>query len=204
MKAEKEQQDRQAQFREAEREHELQLARKKADQGSANQSRQGNPSQTSTGTAKPKITKIPMRSMMAWILSSKDLKGLWRAKAGKRDEWAVCLSPLLTRKGFQIFSSMPSDEVLQCDILKRALLKRYEKTEEGFRNKSRHTKPEQGETAHQFVARLQRYFNRWVDMSGCVKEYKELADLLIREQFVNYLFSRDGTFPQRKSTKEHQ
>ena len=58
-------------------------------------------------------------------------------------------------------------------------------TEEGFRNKFRHTKPEQGETAHQFVARLQRYFNRWVDMYGCVKEYKDLPDLLIIEQFAN-------------------
>ena len=85
---------------------------------------------------------------------------------------------------------MPSEEALQYDVLKKALLKRYEMTEEGFRNKFRHTKPEQGETLRlsfsaQFVARLQRYFNRWVDMSGCVKEYKELADLLIREQFVN-------------------
>ena len=83
-----------------------------------------------------------------------------------RDEWAVCLSPLLTGKGLQVFSSMPSDEALQYDVLKKALLKRYEMTEEGFRNKFRHTKPEQGETAHQFVATLQRYFNRWVGMSG--------------------------------------
>ena len=44
--------------REAEREHELQLARIKADQESANNSGQGNPSQTSTGTAKPKLSKF--------------------------------------------------------------------------------------------------------------------------------------------------
>ena len=77
-----------------------------------------------------------------------------------RDEWAVCLSPLLTGKGLQVFSSVPSDEALQYDVLKKALLKRYEMTEEGFRNNFRHTILEQSETAHQFVARLQRYFNR--------------------------------------------
>ena len=99
---------------------------------------------------------------------------------------------------------MLSDEALQYNMLKKALLKRYEMTEEGFRKKFRHTKPEQGETAHQFVARLQKYFNRWVDISGCVKEYKDLVDLLIREAVCEYLFSRDGTFPQRKSTGEHQ
>ena len=80
---------------------------------------------------------------------------------------------------------MPADEALQYVILKKALLKRYKMTEERFRNKFRHAKPEQGDTTHQFVARLQRYFNRWVDMFGCVKEYKDFADLLIREQFVN-------------------
>ena len=44
--------------REAEREPELQLARIKADQGRANLSGQGNPSQTSTGTAKPKLPRF--------------------------------------------------------------------------------------------------------------------------------------------------
>ena len=118
-----------------------------------------------------------------------------------RDEWAVCLSPLMTGKGLQVFSSMPSDEALQYDVLKKALLKRYEMTEEGFRNKFRHTKPEQGETAHQFVARLQRYFNRWADMSGCVKEYKDLANLLIREQFVNTCSAEMALFLRERVPK---
>ena len=74
-------------------------------------------------------------------------------------------------------------------------------TEEGFRNKFRHTKPEQGETAHQFVARLQRYFNRWVDMSGCVKDYKDLGDLLIREQFVNTCSAEMALFLRERVPK---
>ena len=96
---------------------------------------------------------------------------------------------------------MPSDEALQYNVLKKALLKRYEMTEEGFRNKFRHTKPEQGETAHQFVARLQSYFNRWVDMSGCVKEYKDLADLLIQEQFVNTCSAEMALFLRERVPK---
>ena len=96
---------------------------------------------------------------------------------------------------------MPSDEALQYDVLKKALLKRYEMTEERFRNKFRHTKPEQGETAHQFVARLQRYLNRWVDMSGCVKKYKDLADLLIIEQFVNTCSAEMALFLRERVPK---
>ena len=74
-------------------------------------------------------------------------------------------------------------------------------TEEGFRNKFRHTKPEQGETAHQFVARLQRYFNRWVDMYGCVKEYKDLPDLLIIEQFANTCSAEIALFLRERVPK---
>ena len=119
----------------------------------------------------------------------------------RRDEWSLCLSPLLTGKGLQVFSSMTSDEALRYDVLKKALLKRYEMTEEEFRNEFRHTKSEQGETAHQFVARLQKYFNRWVDMSGCVKEYKELANLLIREQFVNTCSAEMALFLRERVPK---
>ena len=51
-------QELQAQLQNEAREHELQLAKIKADQGSANQSGQGNPNQTSTGTAKPKLPRF--------------------------------------------------------------------------------------------------------------------------------------------------
>ena len=220
--AEKEQQERQAQLqrellgciaqlqkeareaekeaREAERELELQLARIKADQGSANHSGQGNPSQTSTGTAKPKLPRFDEKhdDMDNFI---ERFERFAESQGWNRDEWAVCLSPLLTGKGLQVFSSMLSDEVLQYNMLKKALLKRYEMTEEGFRNKFRHTKPEQGETAHQFVARLQRYFNRWVDMSGCVKKYQDLTDLLIRELFVNTCSAEMALFLRERVPK---
>ena len=121
-------QERQAQLqkeaREAEREHELQLARIKADQGSANHSGQGDSSQTSTGTAKPKLPRFDEKhnDMDTFI---ERFERFAESQGWQRDEWAVCLSPLLTGKGLQVFSSMPSDEALQYDVLKKALLKRY-------------------------------------------------------------------------------
>ena len=57
----KEAEERQAQLQREAREHELQLARIKAEQGSENQSGQGNPGQTSTGTAKPKLPRFDGR-----------------------------------------------------------------------------------------------------------------------------------------------
>lgn len=99
-------------------------------------------------------------------------------------QWAVSLSPLLTGKGLQVYSSMPSTEASNYSNLKTALLKRYQLTEDGFRSKFRNSKPESGETVFQFVARLRRYFTRWVDLTEVEKGYEGLSDLLIREQFI--------------------
>ena len=60
--------------------------------------------------------------------------------------WAVSLSPLLTGKGLQVYSSRPSDQANDYEELKKAILKRYQLTEEGFRLKFREGKPEKGET----------------------------------------------------------
>ena len=57
-------------------------------------------------------------------------------------------------------------------------------TEEGFRRKVRESKPEYDETVFQYIARLSRYFERWIEMAEAEPTYESLSDLLIREQFV--------------------
>ncbi|KAJ8041270.1 hypothetical protein HOLleu_12041 [Holothuria leucospilota] len=80
-------------------------------------------------------------------------------------EWAVNLSTLLTGKGLMTYYSFSDDEAKDFEKLKTALLRRYEHTEEGFRNKFRNSKPESGETAGQFVTRMKTYLNRWIKLS---------------------------------------
>ncbi len=66
------------------------------------------------------------------------------------DTWAVSLSSLLTRKGLEVLTSMPPEQANDYQALKKAVLKRYQLTEEGFRQKFRESKPENGETVLQF------------------------------------------------------
>ena len=100
------------------------------------------------------------------------------------DIWAVSLSPLLTGKGLQVYSSMPSDQANDYEELKKAILKRYKLTEEGFRLKFGEGKPEKGETVVQFMARLRRFFKRWTEMAQPAgNTFESLEDLLVREQF---------------------
>ena len=60
------------------------------------------------------------------------------------NEWAVRLSPLLTGKGLQVYSSIPATEAGDFKGLKKKLLKRYQLTEDGFCHKFRTSKPESG------------------------------------------------------------
>ena len=57
------------------------------------------------------------------------------------ETWAVSLSPLLTGKGLQVYSSIPSDQANDYEEMKKAILKKYQLTEEGFRPKFREEKP---------------------------------------------------------------
>ena len=79
---------------------------------------------------------------------------------------------------------MPIEQALDFDILKAALLKRYELTEEGFKRRYKKCKPDLGETIQQFTSRLKSYFTRWVHMARIEKKYECLADLVLRDQLA--------------------
>ena len=90
----------------------------------------------------------------------------------------------MTGKGLEAYTSMSPETANEYDDVKKVILKRYQLTEEGFRLKFRNSKPDDGETVFQFAARLTRYFERWIEMSGIKPSLETLMDLVIREQFM--------------------
>ena len=101
-----------------------------------------------------------------------------------KEEWATNLSTLLQGKALDVYSRLSSAEALDYDKLCDALLKRYQLTEEGFRQKFRTSKQEVGETAGQFVVRLTNYLSRWMELGKVSATYEGLKDLILREQFL--------------------
>ena len=101
-----------------------------------------------------------------------------------KEEWATNLSTLLQGKALDVYSRLSSAEALDYDKLCDALLKRYQLTEEGFRQKFRTSKQEVGETAGQFVVRLTNYLTRWMELGRVSATYEGLKDLILREQFL--------------------
>jgi hypothetical protein len=102
-----------------------------------------------------------------------------------RDDWALHLSALLKGKALDVYSRLPRDDVFNYDVLKEALLKRYELTKQGFRKKFRYSKPEKGETFGQFVVRIANYFQRWIECGKAEKTFEGLTDFLLRDQLLN-------------------
>ena len=101
------------------------------------------------------------------------------------EEWATNLSTLLQGKALEVYSRLSSDDANDYDKLRDALLKRYQLTEEGFRQKFRNSKQEIGETAGQFVIRLSNYLARWMELGKVKATFEGLRDLILREQFLS-------------------
>ena len=72
------------------------------------------------------------------------------------------------------------------DKLKKALLTRYNYTEDGYRKRFREATPETEETPDQFVIRLKNYLAKWLELSGSSPDnFYALVDLIVKEQFIN-------------------
>ena len=99
------------------------------------------------------------------------------------------LSALLSGTALDVYARLSSDDAVKYEVVKTALLKRYNLTEEGFRSKFKNSKPEEGENARQFVTRITTYLNQWMRMAE-VTTLETLKDLMIREQFA-YSYPRD-------------
>jgi hypothetical protein len=100
-------------------------------------------------------------------------------------QWAVFLSALLKGKALDVYSRLPVEDANDYDTLKEALLKRFNLTEEGFKRKFKAAKSEENEAPAQFIARLQSYFMKWIELSGTTKTFKGLCDLMIRDQYID-------------------
>ena len=78
-----------------------------------------------------------------------------------------------------------SDEQARNYKLQKALLQRYDFTEQGYCEIFRRAKPEGQESPSQFIVRISNYFDNMVELAGGNKTFKGVSKLMVREQFTN-------------------
>ena len=104
----------------------------------------------------------------------------------EKDTWAIKLSALLTGRAMDVYTRMSDADASDYDKLKKALLTRYNYTEDGYRKRFREATPETEETPDQFVIRLKNYLAKWLELSGSSPDnFDALVDLIVKEQFIN-------------------
>ena len=102
-----------------------------------------------------------------------------------RDDLAVSLGVLLTGRALEVYSRLPADAAADYDLLKEALLKRYNLSEDGYRQRLRQARAEKGENPEQFAERLKNYVHRWVELTKVEKSYAGVCDLIVKDQFMS-------------------
>ena len=104
----------------------------------------------------------------------------------EKETWAIKLSALLTGRAMDVYTRMSDADASDYDKLKKALLTRYNYTEDGYRKRFREATPETEETPDQFVIRLKNYLAKWLELSGSSPQnFDALVDLIVKEQFIN-------------------
>ena len=98
------------------------------------------------------------------------------------EEWALALSALLTGKALQIISRLTTAQSRDYATVKTALLKGYDLTEEGYRLKFRHAKIQHGESYIQFACRIEKYLDRWLELSPYSNSLEGIKSLVLQEQ----------------------
>ena len=167
------------------------------------QTNEMNSSVKATGGARAKPPKLPLfnedRDQLDMYLQR--FERYAATQNWNRDEWALNLSSLLTGKALNVYSSIPIEDAHQYEILKFALLKAYNLTEDGYKQKFRTSKPENCETAMQFIARLNDYLTKWLDSANVDRTYDAVLDFLVKDQFLQVVPSELAIFVKEREPK---
>ena len=156
-----------------------------------------------TGTVKSRAPKLPIfedgkTDIDAYLLR---FECFAESQEWPQHTWAINLSALLTGIALEVYSRLDDEEAEDYQVLKMALLKRYQMNDEGFRLKFLSSKGVDGESSTQYIVRLRNYFRRWVELSHTEKTYEALEDLLVREQFLNSCSKNLAVFLKERSPK---
>ena len=136
---------------------------------------------------RPKLPKLPA------FVDGKDDLDSWLLRFERfaitngwpKENWCTSLSALPTGRALEVCCRLTESEAVDYDRVKEVLQKRYNLTEDGYRQKFRVCTPEDGENPNMFIVRLKTYLERWMKLSETQQPYDGLGDLFIREQFLD-------------------
>ena len=100
------------------------------------------------------------------------------------DRWSFKLAPMLTGRAQQAYAAMEPARAADYAEVKTAILRRYDISEETYRQRFRVAAKKEGEAYRELATRVEDLLERWT--KSC-KSVKELREVIVVEQFLNSL-----------------
>ena len=102
----------------------------------------------------------------------------------KVEQWAVRLVPQLSGKALEAYARLSDSESSDYEVIKRAILKRYDLTAQAYRDKFRNAKQLPHENFREFSVRETGFWKHWCDSETVGTDFEKLEDLMLREQLM--------------------
>ena len=185
LQTEKEQRETEAKLKMEEMRTQLELAKIQAQ--ASQQSEHNLTSGSTRSVHEGENSKFKMPKLPAFVDIKDDLDSwllrfeLFGTTSGwPKESWCTPLSALLTGRALEAFCRLSETEATDYDRVKEVLQKRYNLTEDGYRQRFRTCSPEEGENV-----RLKTYLKRWMKLAEAPQTYEALRDRFVKEQFLD-------------------
>src|SRR5208282_3169091 len=113
-------------------------------------------------------------------------------------DWSTQLARLLKGTALEVYQRIPEESSSNYDVLKYALLKRFQGTEGGYRKRFKSSQMMPGETPDQFLARLSKLLTKWRELAGFEPTFEGLETMLLKDQFFVTCSKELRTFLKEK------
>ncbi|KAJ8246605.1 hypothetical protein GJAV_G00253360, partial [Gymnothorax javanicus] len=103
----------------------------------------------------------------------------------QKSDWVFHLIPLLTGKARSAYVHMDTDDSLDYDQVKAAILSKYDINTETYRQRFRSLEVNPDESPKELYARLKELYGKWIQPKG--KTTHEIGEMIILEQYLRML-----------------
>ena len=111
-----------------------------------------------------------------------------------KDSWTMLLQSVLVGKAREIYSQLSIELSANYDTVKELILNGYELVPETYRQKFRNFEKTDHKTYVQFAQVKEQLFDRWCLSEKIDKQYKNLRELILIEEFKRCINSDVRTF----------
>ena len=121
-----------------------------------------------------------------------------RSSKWPEEEWTLLLQSSLVGKAREVYSALSVDDSGRYEIVKNAILKAYELVPEAYRQKFRGTAKGDNQTHVEFTRQKETLFDRWCKSKEISKNFENLRQLILVEEFKNCVSCEVKTYLDEK------